>query len=425
MEERKHAILTASGAARWMACTPSARLEEQFPDQGSDYAAEGTLAHSIAELKVHKTFIEPMGTRSYNSRMKKFEADPQYNAEMQRYTDEYLDYISSVALQYPTRPHVAAEVRLDLSRYVPESFGTGDCIIIGGDTLHVIDFKYGKGVVVDVENNPQLMLYGLGALEAYRLFYDVKMIKLTVFQPRAEGDTVKEWSISRDDLVNWGVFTVKPQAEIAFKGDGEFNPGPNTCRFCRAKAQCRARAGASTALEDFGGANVPSKSKSGTFPLPPLLTDAEVGSVLQRARDIQKWVSDLEEYALSALLQGKEVPGWKAVEGRSSRAWDDPAAAFDAIKTAGVDEAMLYERKPLTLAAVEKVIGKGKFAEIAGTHVVTPPGKPTLVPESDKRAPYNPKTSAADDFKEAAGMTTEELVAATRQDYFDSFKKEK
>lgn len=399
MAERKHAILPASGAARWMACTPSARLEEQFPDTGSEYAAEGTLAHSMAELKVRKKFVEPMGPKKYNTALNKLKKDPLYQDEMDRYTDDYLDYVSGVVMSYKTAPHVAVELRLDLSRYAPESFGTGDCIILGGDTLHVIDFKYGKGVVVDVENNPQLMLYGLGALDAYGMLYNPTRIILTVFQPRADGDTVKEWEISRDDLVNWGVFTVRPAAQQAFDGKGEFKPG-GWCRFCRAKAQCRARAGANTALEDFGSPN--SKTETGKLPKPPLLTDAEVGEVLQRGTDVMKWISDLQDYALSAVLAGKEIPGWKAVEGRSRREFDDMAAAFDTIKAAGVDEAMLYERKPMTLAAIEKELGKGKFAEIAGTHVVTPPGKPTLAPESDKRSPYSPKPTAEEDFKEAA-----------------------
>lgn len=401
MSERKHAILPASGAARWMACTPSARLEEQFPDTGSEYAAEGTLAHSMAELKVHKKFVEPMGPRKYNAALNKLKKDPLYQDEMDRYTNDYLDYISGVVMSYKTAPHVAVELRLDLSRYAPESFGTGDCIILGGDTLHVIDFKYGKGVVVDVENNPQLMLYGLGALDAYGMLYNPTHVILTVFQPRADGDTVKEWEISRDDLVNWGVFTVRPAAQQAFDGKGEFKPG-DWCRFCRAKAKCRARAGVNTALEDFKGVAAPSKTESGKFPLPPLLTDAEVGEVLCKAINLEKWAADLKEYALSAVLEGKEIPGWKAVEGRSRREFDDITAAFDTIKAAGIDEAMLYERKPMTLAAIEKELGKGKFAEIAGTHVVTPPGKPTLVQASDNRPPYSPKPSAEEDFKEAS-----------------------
>ena len=398
MAERKHAILPASGAARWMVCTPSARLEEQFSDTDSAYAAEGTLAHSIAELKARKKFVEPIGFRTFNTRMNKFKRDPHYQEEMQKYTDDYLDYLSGVVMSYQSAPHVAVELKLDLSRYAPESFGTGDCIVLGGDTLHVIDFKYGKGVVVSPENNPQLMLYGLGALDAYGMFYTPSCVILTIFQPRAEGDTVKEWKTTRDDLVNWGVFAVRPAARLAFDGKGEFKPGDH-CRFCRAKAQCRARAKMNTAIEDFKGINTPSKAESGKFPMPPLLTDAEVGEVLKKMVDVKKYAADLEDYALSAVLAGKEISGWKAVEGRSRRGFDDINKTFNDLKAAGLDEAMLYERRPMTLAAIEKEVGKGKFAEIAGSHIVTPPGKPTLVLESDKRPSYNPHPTAEEDFK--------------------------
>ena len=395
-EERKHALLSTSSAARWMHCTPSARLEDGFPDTGSEYAAEGTLAHAIAELKVRKKFIEPMGPRTFNTRMNKLKKDPSYNDEMQGCTDEYLDYISKIYMQYPSKPYITVERKLDLSRYAPEGFGTADCIIICGNTMHVIDFKYGKGVPVEAEDNPQLKLYGLGSLEEYRLFYDIKNIMLTIFQPRADGETAKEWNIERDKLVDWGIFKVKPAAIAAFNGEGDYVPG-DWCRFCRAKAKCRARAGANTALEDFAGINAPSKTESGVFPKPPLLTDDEVGTVLKKAIDLEKWASDLKDYALSAVLEGKKIPGWKAVEGRSRRTFDDTEKAFKDIETAGYDEAILYERKPLTLAAIEKVVGKVKFAEIVGSHIVTPPGKPTLVEESDNRPPYS---SAVNDFKD-------------------------
>lgn len=394
-EPRKHALLPASGAHRWMHCTPSARLEETLPDESSSYAAEGTLAHAIAELKVRKKFVEPMGTRAYNSRMKKLEADPLYNPEMQSCTDEYLDYITSIVLSYPVRPYVAVERRLDFSRYAPEGFGTGDCIIIGGDTLHIIDYKHGKGVPVDAEENPQLMLYGLGALEAYSVFYDIKRVAITIFQPRTDGDAIKKWSIDRDKLLDWGVFTVRPTAQAAFNGEGEFIPGDH-CRFCRARQTCRARTKEYTALEDFGDYH--SKTALGEFPMPPLLSDSEVGEVLQRAIALEKWAEDLKEYALTSILIGKEIPGWKAVEGRKTRVWDDPGAAFTDITTAGIDEAMLYERKPLTLAAVEKLLGKTRFAEVAGTHVTVSAGKPTLAPESDHREAITLKPSANEDF---------------------------
>ena len=391
----QHALLTASGSHRWMNCPPSARLEETLPDSTSEYAAEGTLAHSIAELKVRKKFVEAMGARSYNSKMKKLEADPLYQTEMQSCTDEYLDYITGIYMSYPTRPYITVERRLDFSRYVPEGFGTGDCIIIGGDTLHVVDYKHGRGVVVDVENNPQLMLYGLGALETYGMLYNIKTVAFTVVQPRADGDSIKEWSIDRDKLLDWGVFTAKPAAEKAFAGEGEFCGG-DWCRFCRAKNTCRARAGQYTALEDFGAPN--SKTETGKLPVSPLLSDAEIGEVLQKAIDLEKWAADLKEYALTACLAGKEIPGWKAVEGRKTRAWDDADAAFADITAAGTEETMLYERKPLTLAAVEKMLGKARFTEVAGTHVTVSTGKPSLAPESDKREAITLKPTAAEDF---------------------------
>ena len=400
MADRKHALLTASGAHRWMSCTPSARLEETLPDSTSEYAKEGTLAHSIAELKVRKKFIEPMGPKAFNTRMNKLKKDPLYQEEMQACTDGYLDYITGVSMQYPSRPYMAVEKKLDFSRYVPEGWGTGDCIIIGGNTLHVIDYKHGKGVPVSPEDNPQLKLYGLGALEAYGMLYDIHNIVLTIFQPRADGDTVKEWSISRDDLANWGVFTVRPLAEKAFAGEGEFHGG-DWCRFCRARNTCRARADQYTALEDFGSPH--SKTVTGTLPMPPLLSDAEVGAVLEKAVSLEKWVSDLKEYALTACLAGKEIPGWKAVEGRKTRIWDDPDAAFADITAAGIEEAMLYERKPLTLAGIEKMLGKARFTEVAGTHVTVSNGKPALAPLSDSREAISLKPSAAEDFTPNAG----------------------
>lgn len=396
MADRKHALLTASGASRWMHCPPSARLEETLPDSTSEYAKEGTLAHSIAELKVRKKFLEPMGPKAFNTRMNKLKKDPLYQEEMQTCTDDYLDYITGVSMQYSTRPYMAVEKKLDFSRYVPEGFGTGDCIIIGGNTLHVIDYKHGKGVPVSPEDNPQLKLYGLGALEAYGMLYDIHDIVLTIFQPRADGDTVKEWSISRDDLVNWGVFAVRPLAEKAFAGEGEFHGG-DWCRFCRAKNTCRARTDQYTALEDFGCPN--SKTETGKLPKPPLLSDAEVGEVLTRGEDIAKWVADLKEYALTALLAGREIPGWKAVEGTSKRSWIDQEKAFADIAAAGIEEALLYERKPLTAPALEKELGKELFKEVAERHVFKPAGKATAVPESDKRPAITLKPSAEEDFK--------------------------
>lgn len=367
-----------------MACTPSARLEEQFPDAGSEYAAEGSLAHAIAELKLRKHFIEPMGPRTFNSRLKKLQGDPLYSPEMLRHTDDYLDYIKGIVHSFPSKPYIGIEVRLDYSYIVPEGFGTADCIIINGNELHVIDFKYGQGVPVSAEDNPQMQLYALGALENYRIFYDIQTVHMHIFQPRRD-DATSESIMTKDDLLNWGVFTVKPLAQKAFNGEGEYCAG-NWCRFCRAKAQCRARSDTMTALEAFGKA------------LPPLLTDVEVGDILQRAQTLKAWVSDLEEYALSTLLAGGTIPGWKAVEGRSNRQFEEIDKAFEVLKANGIDEAVLYERKPITLTAVEKLLGKKQFVELLSEHVIKPPGKPTLALESDKREAITNKPTAEEVF---------------------------
>jgi hypothetical protein len=371
----EHALLSASGSARWLACTPSARLEAQFPETTSEYAEEGILAHEIAELKLRKAFTEPMGPRKFNNRIKKFKENPLYQDEMLKHTDTYLDYVSGIVHEYAIRPYVAVEKKLDYSAYVPEGFGTGDCIIIGGDTLHVIDFKYGKGVPVSAETNPQMMLYALGAYSAYSFLYPIEKVVMSIVQPRL--DSISEFSMPVDDLLYWATNTVMGAAEKAFKGEGDFVPGEH-CRFCRAKSLCRARSEFNTAIED----KYPNK--------PPLLSNDEVGQLLIKARDLAKWVKDLEEYALAECLAGSEIPGWKAVEGRSVRQFTDIDAAFKILTGEGYDEAVLYERKPITLSATEKLVGKKKFNELLASFIYKPPGKPTLVPESDKREPIKP-----------------------------------
>lgn len=382
-DQRAHALLGASSAHKWLNCTPSARLEETLPESQSVYAKEGRLAHEIGELKLRKAFVGPMGPGKFKNALKKLQENSLYQDEMLKHTDTYLDYVSKIVHSYPAPPYVAIEQRLDYSVFVPEGFGTGDCIIIGGNTLHVIDFKYGKGVPVSAEHNPQMMLYGLGAYVKYLMLYPIERVKLAIVQPRL--DSISEWEISVNDLIAWGEQYVRPRAQQAHNGQGEFNPG-EWCRFCRARATCRARADIHTALEDFG------------FKKPPLLTNDEVGALLVRAQELAKWAKDLEEYALSECLQGREVPGWKAVEGRSVRQFTDLEAAFKVLIKAGYDEAVLYERRPLTLAAIEKLLGKKDFTKLLKDHVTIPPGKPTLAPESDKREAICNRTSAADDF---------------------------
>lgn len=379
-----HALLSASGAHKWLHCPPSARLEETLPERESTYANEGRLAHEIAELKLRKAFIEPMGLRSFNSRLKKLQENPLYQEEMLHHTDSYLDYVSSVTHGYPTPPYIAIEKRLDFSGYVPEGFGTGDCIVIHGDTLHVIDLKYGKGVPVSAADNPQMMLYALGAYDAYSILYAIQKVKLAIVQPRIGEPS--EWELSVTDLLAWGE-SIKPIAQKAFAGEGEFSSGEH-CRFCRAKARCRARTDFNLALE----AQYPSK--------PPIISNEELGQILVKAQNLAKWAKDLEEYALAECLKGNEIPGWKAVEGRGSRVYVNIDDAFSVLTANGIEEVMLYERKPLTVPNVEKLLGKARYKALLADpgFVKVEPGKPTLALASDKREPLT-RTSAADIFK--------------------------
>lgn len=409
----KHSILGPSSATRWLHCTPSVMLTKEMPDTTSSYAAEGTLAHHLAELKVRKKYIEPMGPRKFSNALKKLEktelmdkdgslrSPKDFWPEMMDATDAYLDYISQSFMAFEHEPHIAVEIELHFDTVAPGGFGTCDCLLIGGRKLHVVDFKYGRGVPVDAENNSQMMLYALGALEKYAALYDIQNIELTIFQPRADGETVKTWSTTREALLDWGVFTVKPLARSALAGEGEFHDGA-WCQFCRAKNTCRQRNKTATALEDFAGINAPSKAEGGKFPMPPLLTDEEVGQALTLARAIKSWADDLEAYALPALLAGKTIPGWKAVEGTSRRRWEDTDTALTGLKAAGIEDAMLYKREPLTAPQVEKLLGKKKYEELAAQYVIKPPGKPALASESDKRQAITLNKTAAEDFD---GMT--------------------
>jgi len=385
--ERAHALLSASGAHRWLVCTPSAKLEEGFPDTTSEAAREGTLAHELAELKARHYFYTPdFGKKKYTTRANKLKKEDLWKDEMERYTDEYLDYLKVTALNLNTAPYVAIEQKLDLGNWIPEGFGTADCVMVYGNTVHVFDFKYGKGVQVDAEQNPQMMLYALGAYAAYKMLYPIEQICMTIVQPRI--DHVSEWTCTLEKLLSFGE-KVKERAALAIEGKGGYHPDEKACRFCRAKAQCRARS-------DF---NVKKAFNIGE--MPPLISAEEAGQRLLELQDIVKYQKDLQEWALSECLAGKDVPGWKAVEGRSVRDWSDMDAAFDKlIKSEMTMEEMLYEKKPLTLAQVEKLIGKKDFQDTVGEFVVKKSGKPTLVKESDKREAITNIVTAEEAFKE-------------------------
>lgn len=381
-----HAVLSASGASRWLACTPSARLEEQFPDSTSEYAKEGTLAHEVCELKVRKNLIEQMPTRIYNTKLKKLKENELWQDEMDKFTDAYLEYIQKLVHSYSCSPAVMVEKKVDFSQYVPEGFGTADCIVIAEGTMHIIDFKYGKGVAVSAENNPQMKLYALGAYLEYSMLYPIEKIKMAIVQPRLENEA-SESEIFVAELMDWAENVVKPLAEKAYKGEGTYIAG-NHCRFCRAKATCRERARMNLEASKF-------EMRAGA-----LLSDTEVGEALKMAQDLAKWAEDLKEYALTESLKGKIIPGWKAVEGRSVRAFKDTDLAIKTIVDSGIDEALLYERKQLTLAQIEKLLGAKQFKELVGELVEKAPGKPTLVLETDKREKIVNRITAEEDFND-------------------------
>ncbi len=384
--ERAHALLAASSAKKWIHCPPSARLEEVFPDKSSTEASEGTLAHAIGELKLRKLFVEmAMTERTYKTRLNKLKKDPLYQDEMERYTDSYADYVSKIAYSYSSAPYIAIEKKVDYSSIAPEGFGTADCVILSKNECHVMDLKYGKGVPVYSEENPQLSLYALGVITAYRMFYPIEKVILHIIQPRL--DNFSSWETTVSQLQEWAEEKIMPAALLAFDGKGEFNQGSwcDEC-FCKAAATCKHRAKTNILLSEYEGK------------VPPLLTNEDVGSILEKAQFLAKWVKKLEGYALNQLVKGNEIPGWKIVEGRSNRAFSDVDKAFEALQAAGYDKSILYENKPLPLTEVEKIIGKDDFKTILGDFIVKPQGAPTLALHGDKREQMVLNSTAAEDF---------------------------
>lgn len=395
MPPEKHALLGASSAHRWLNCPGSARLTENMPDDTSPYAEAGRLAHEIAELKARNYFIGPLPKRSFNAKLKKLKESEHYDKSMDGATDEYLDHLKARAMSYPTAPTVALEVQVDFSDIVPEGFGTADCVMIGSGRLDVVDYKNGSGVVVEAENNPQMMLYAWGALNYFRPIFgnSIHVVHMSIVQPNAGG--VREWEIGKAAILHWAETTARPRARQAWDGDPVFCSG-DWCRFCKAKATCTERAKAMFDVEPLVGAKPLGDPESYRTTEPKtLLDDYQIGDILTRAKDVAAWLKDLEDYALKATLEGRPIAGWKAVEGRGTREWNGGSdAAFAELQSRGVAEAMLYERKPVSVAGLEKALGKKAFAETAEGLWTKTPGKPTLVPESDKRPPYNPAAAA-------------------------------
>ena len=379
MSDRKHAILSASGAHRWIECPPSARLEQQFPDEQSVYAEEGTVAHELAEIRLRQALgervrLSPRVTRS-----------PYYGEAMEGHIADYVTLVMErIAAHRERTPDtlIMFEQRLDFSQWVPEGFGTGDVVIISDHDMEIIDLKYGQGVKVEAAGNPQLRLYGLGAYAAYGMLYDIRQVHLTIVQPRL--DHMSTETIGVGALLEWAEEVIVPAAKLAYAGEGSYHPGPH-CRFCRARFVCRARAEKNLELAKHD------------FAKPETLTLEELSDILAQAEELQYWVSDVLHYALQQALAGEEIPGWKVVEGRSVRKWADEEAVKEILRGAGYTDADILRLDLKGITAIEKLLGRKQFAELLSDYVIKPPGKPTLVPETDSRPALN---SAAADFSE-------------------------
>ena len=375
MPPKAHAWVGPSSIARVLACPPSARFSEQFPDTESDFAAEGTEAHELCENLVRKA----LGEKVRNPKKKlKF-----YNAEMQECAEGYAAYIMELyetAKQNCTTTEIMLEQRVDVSEYIPECFGTADCIIVADGTMTISDYKHGMGIKVEATDNPQLKTYALGTLAMFDFLYDINTVRLIIYQPRLEN--VDEWEISVAELLEWAEHTLKPTAQLAYNGEGEFCAGSH-CRFCKAKAVCRKRAEQNLLLAQY------------EFAPPDNLEEHEIPIILSKASELVTWANDVKEYALAQALSGVHYDGYKLVEGRSVRKYIDKDAAAKAVTDAGYDPYGAPEIMGIT--AMEKLLGKKKFAEILSGYVEKPKGAPTLVPETDKRPVYS---DANEDFKE-------------------------
>ena len=370
----KHAFLSASASHRWLNCPPSAKLCESLPDQTSSFAQEGTDCHELCAYLVEKAIGKDVKDPTENLTY--------YNAEMQNCAEEYCSYVLEQleeARKYCADPMVFIEQRLDFSRWVENGFGTGDCLILADQVLQIIDYKHGLGVLVESDHNSQMMCYALGALEAFDGIYDIDRVTMTIFQPRR--DNISTWSCTKEELLKWADEVLAPTAALAYEGKGEFKAGEH-CQFCKVKATCRKRAEFNLELAQYD------------FAMPDTLDEMEIAAILEKVDQLIAWGNDIKDYALVQAQAGTHFEGWKIVEGRSNRKFADEAAVATAVTEAGFDP---YEKKLLGITAMSNLLGKKQFDELLGGLVYKPPGKPALVPESDKRPAMN---TATDDFKD-------------------------
>lgn len=366
-----HAPLSPSSSERWINCTASAK-HNVGSDTSSTYAQQGSEAHLMAEWKVKKALghkvRDPTDELEY------------FDEEMEECTDAYCEFVMEqvqAAKKSCPDPQVLVEQRLDFTRWVAESFGTADCIIVADGTMTVIDFKYGLGVLVDAEGNSQMKMYALGALNLFESLYDIQTVRMIIFQPRR--DNISTAEVTKEELLGWAEKVLIPAAALAAKGEGDYSAGKH-CQFCRIKATCRKRAEYNLQIAQYD------------FAVPDTLADDEISMILDRADTFIGWVNDVKAYALEQAISGKSYPGFKVVEGRSNRRYTDTDAVAAAVTEAGYDP---FEKKLMGVTAMTKLLGAKKFNTLLGSLIEKPKGKPTLVPESDKRPAWT-----IDDFKE-------------------------
>ena len=382
----QHAILSASGSHRWLHCTPSALLEKDVPDSGSDYAREGSLAHAYCA----KALKESLGIGTKGEDIEIEELQDYFTDEMPGHVETYTDIVLGKYEETKKSTPDAVlmvEQRLDFSKYIPEGFGTGDAIIVADGTLEICDFKYGKGVEVSAIANSQMMIYALGAYERFSDEYRIERVRMTIIQPRI--GNLSEYELEIDQLLYWADHVLTPTAKKAIKGEGEQVTG-DWCQFCKVKCQCKALAKRCT--EDFDALQ-----ESGTTA--ELMTNDDIARLLPKLSDIKKWAEAVGEYALDRALKGDKFPGYKLVEGRSIRKIIDEEAAASKLTAEGFDADNLYKPRALKgITDLEGIVGKKNLATLLDGILVKPQGKPALVPESDKRPPLN-SNSAESDFE--------------------------
>lgn len=380
-EERSHALLGASKAEQWINCPPSARLQEGIPEKHSDYADEGTAAHELAEIKLRQRIL-PCNSKQRKDLEKKYEklkTGKYYCPEMEQAVQVYVDFAEERFMAAKARSSdavVLVEAHLDFSEWVPEGFGTGDLVLIADGLLEVIDLKYGAGVPVSAQGNPQIRLYGLGAWQEYSYLYNITDICMSIVQPRR--DNISSDTMTVDELVKWAETVVKPAAALAYAGSGEFKVGEH-CRWCKVKGNCRARADENMKALEYELSD------------PALLSMEEIGSILFIAEQLQTWAKDVQAFAFDQAMAGNKIPQWKLVEGKSNRTFADKDMVLAKLLEAGYEEGKITKPKELiALGELEtKVLGKKAFKELLGDLVIKPPGKPVLVPETDRRPELN------------------------------------